>query len=108
MLSPIRPHEIVGKKQEITPDYVIAAFNELIAENWNGTYSVVGQWSVVTLILKKAEEAGACIYVRNIYDNHWLDVKEIYRVVGWQVDYDKPDYNETYEPTFMFRKEGKS
>jgi hypothetical protein len=108
MLSPIKPHEVVGKEQEITPDYVIAAFNELIAKNWNGTYSVVGQRSVVTPILKKAEEAGACIYDRNIYDNHWLDVEEIYRAVGWQVEYDKPGYNETYEPTFTFRKEGKS
>jgi hypothetical protein len=37
-----------------------------------------------------------------IFKNHWLDVEEIYEEAGWQVAYDKPGYNETYEASFEF------
>ena len=107
MLSPIKPSEVVGKKREITPDYVIEAFNELIAGHWDGNRSTFGQRDAVSLIIKKGNEAHACIYDTTIYENHWLDVEEIYRQAGWFVEYDKLGYNETYEPTFTFRLESK-
>ncbi len=39
-----------------------------------------------------------------IYERHLLDVEPSYRAEGWEVEYDKPGYNETYEATFTFRK----
>jgi len=38
-----------------------------------------------------------------IFDRGWLDVEDLYRISGWRVEYHKPGYNETYEPTFEFQ-----
>lgn len=38
-----------------------------------------------------------------IFDNHWLDIEDIYREQGWKVKYDKPGYNEeSFKPYFEF------
>ena len=39
---------------------------------------------------------------QDIFDNHWLDVEDLYRKNGWKVDYDKPGYNESYNAYFVF------
>lgn len=36
-------------------------------------------------------------------DREHLDVEDVYRAAGWEVTYDKPGYNETYDATFTFR-----
>ena len=38
----------------------------------------------------------------DVFSNHWLDVEDIYREQGWNVEYDKPTYNETYDAYFVF------
>ena len=32
-----------------------------------------------------------------------FDVEDIYEKAGWDVTYDTPGYNETYEPKFTFK-----
>ena len=101
-MKPLKPSEVVEKKLEKLPDEVIDAFNEMIALHWNGSYSKFKQEDVVNLILKKMDmERG------DIFDSHYLDVEDIYRSEGWNVEYDKPAYYETYSATFEFSK-GKS
>lgn len=101
-VKPISPNDVEGKKLEGIPDQVIEAFNELIAKNWRSTEAVIKQRDVVKLILEKLNiESG------QIYDNGWLDVEPVYRKAGWNVEYDKPAYCESYEPTFTFRKKRK-
>jgi hypothetical protein len=39
---------------------------------------------------------------QRVFDRHLLDVEEVFEDVGWDVDYDKPGYNESYQPTFTF------
>ena len=41
---------------------------------------------------------------KEIYDKNWLDVEDVYESAGWKVEYDKPGYNENYEPTFTFSR----
>jgi hypothetical protein len=104
-VKPISPDEVVGKKEASIPNGVFEAFNELIARNWNGSYSMLKQCDVVNLISEKVGNGmGDGCGKKMIYDNHWLDVEDIYRATGWSVEYDKPGYNENYEPTFKFKK----
>jgi len=102
-VKPITPAEVVKKKQETLPDGVIEAFNEAIAENWDGRSSTVLQKHVVTKIAKKLKVGPA-----KIFDKGYLDVESIFRKAGWDVEYDKPAYNEDYEASFKFRKKRKS
>ena len=99
-IKPISPKEASSLKRERIPDYVIEAFNEMIAKKaTSGTVSFK-QKDVVDLILKKAPEGTTSSF---LFENHFLDVEPIFIDAGWRVEYDKPGYNESYEPTFTFR-----
>lgn len=41
------------------------------------------------------------------FENGCLDFEDAYRSVGWVVEYDKPGFNETYEPFWTFRRGSK-
>jgi len=100
-LAPIKPDEVVEKKLNTLPDFVISSFNELIATNWNGKQSIVYQPVVLLLIKQKMKLANNF----QEFNYNWLDVEPIYRKEGWKVSYDKPGYNENYSAYFVFEKE---
>jgi hypothetical protein len=83
------------------PDVVIKTINELIVKNWNGDSAFVGQRSI------EKELSAAGLKRSDIFDNKWLNIEDIYRGAGWEVFYDKPGYNESYEPRFGFREGSK-
>lgn len=101
-VRPLNPKEILEKRIADIPDAVLEAFNELIAKNFNGAYAIVRQNEVVKLLVEKKG-----INKNEIFENHWLDVEDLYRKAGWKVEYDKPGYNETYDAYFEFRPRGK-
>lgn len=100
-VRPLSPKEVVEKKINSIPDAVFEAFNDLIAKDFNSAYAIVKQKEVVKLLVEKG------LKEKDIYDNHWLDVEEVYRKAGWKVEYDKPAYNEDYDAYFEFRPRGK-
>lgn len=100
----ISTDEVIKSKACQIPAEVFAAFDELIAKNFNGHYSTILQDDVLLLALKKLRGAGRRLTRQKIFDNHWLDVEGVYRAKGWSVEYDKPGYNETYPATFKFKK----
>jgi hypothetical protein len=97
-IKPITPDEVVSKKIECIPDEVIAAFNELIAEAWNGRSAFVYQDAAVKRISDKLA------MVDKTYKIGYLDVEPIFEQAGWKVVYDKPGYNETGRSFFTFSK----
>ena len=107
-VKPISPDEVINKKKKLLPDGVIEAFNELIAKNWDGNQSVIDQDDVVNLICEKVGDGmGNSAPRRLVFDNNWLNVEEIYEAQGWEVEYDKPGYNEVYSASFIFSRDGK-
>ena len=107
-VKPITPDEIVDRKREVIPDFVFEAFNYCIVEEWDGRSATVGQDEVIDYIMSLIEKEGIKDVERqDLFDKHWLDIEDIYREAGWDVYYDKPAYNETYEATFKFSKKGK-
>ena len=102
MIEPILPSEVEQIKASNIPDEVILAFNELIAEKWNGSFSVIKQDDAMERVLRKFEVAEKFWTRNKIFENKWLDVEYIYRQKGWNVEYDKPGYNESYDAFFKF------
>lgn len=96
-MPPIKPSEIIVKKAVTIPEFVFDAFNVLITKNHNDRTSTVMEKEVVAEILSRCTFTGP-----DIYNNHWLDVEEVYTKYGWEVEYDKPGYNETYGASFKF------
>jgi hypothetical protein len=106
--EPISPNEVVDAKLDAIPEIVIFAFNELVAKNWNGYKSVVKQEDAIQLVIQKWQENGDERDAREqrgaIFRNHMLDIEDIYRAKGWNVEYDKPGYNESYDAFYTFTK----
>lgn len=96
-VKPITPDEVVDAKVDAVPDEVFSAFNELIGRNWNGFAAKVVQAEVRALIISKLGEGVAFRY-------EWLDVESVYRKAGWNVQYDRPGYNESYAAFYVFMK----
>jgi hypothetical protein len=94
---PIRPEEVDTGKH--IPDEVIEAFNELIAEKYIG-YAVVGRENAIKRILTKLPD----VERMDIINKGWLNIEGIYASAGWDVKYDKPGYNESYDPYFTFTR----
>lgn len=99
MIEPIKPSEI----KQIIPDWVIKGTNECIQKYYHhlDKTSHFTQDALIDCILKyKPNEE---ISRNTLFDNHWLDIEPIYRIAGWEVEYDKPAYCEDYPANFTFR-----
>lgn len=100
-VKPITPEEVINVKETILPDEVITVFNELIAKNWKHGSATIRRCDVAKIIRKRMNLKSDEL----IYENHWLDVEDIYRKNGWKVVFEFPSYDETnYEPYFVFSK----
>lgn len=97
--KPITPREVLALKNTQTPPEIFEAFNELIAKNWNGHSSVFTLKEVTRLAAKKLG-----VKVEKVCDENYFDVEDHYRKSGWEVEYDQPGYNESYQATFTFKK----
>jgi hypothetical protein len=103
-VKPITPAEAAASKQQLLPDFVIAAFNALISARWDGRGATVKQDDAIGEILTRwtqrdlsDSEARAAIFA-----NDWLHIETAFRNSGWTVEYDKPGYNENYPAKFKF------
>lgn len=106
-ILPIRPSEIGQIKLDRFPDEVIKAVNEMIALNWDGDQAMFRQEDLVAKILENYGEANIEQNRKKIYENNWLKFGDIYRKEGWNIDYDRPGYNESYPATYTFSKKKK-
>ncbi len=102
VVEPIKPEDVSELKKERMPDGVIECFNELIADNLHGGSARFTQDKAVNALMRKL-----CLSEdkRNvIFENHYLDVEDIFRKAGWKVEFDKPAYCESYESNYTFSK----
>jgi len=97
-VAPIKPADVVEKKSVVIPDVVMDTFNDLIARNFADGEARFEQEEVVKALVAKGHTR------EEIFANHWLDVEDIYRKAGWNVEYDKPGAPETYRASFTFRQ----
>jgi hypothetical protein len=101
MVTPIRPDEVVKAKEKQLPPEVIESFNEMIARNFDGRVSQIKQKEVVALIMDKLP----AVKRDTVFDNHWLDVEDMYRQYGWKVEYEQPSYADSpFDPYYKFYK----
>jgi len=94
-IKPITPVE-AANKQEI-PDFVFEAFNKLISENYYNKQAKVVQKDAENLIRQLMPDGIDFNY-------NWLNVESAYQQNGWEVEYDKPAYCESYDAYFVFKE----
>lgn len=106
-LKPFTPADAEKAKKHHMHPIMIDAVNELLGENYNKAGRVkIYQEDVIQRALQLFKEriGGSAITEQNIYDYGWLDFEDIFRNAGWNVQYDRPAYYETYKAYYMFTK----
>lgn len=94
----LSPEEILELKHELTPPEVLETVNRLLAEKFKrGGYVHLKQEEVIAALEERGLERA------DIFARHWLDFEDIYRDAGWEVVYDAPGFNESYDAYFEFR-----
>jgi len=99
----IKPSDIMDNLDTIIEPAVIQAVNEILKEKFRGDSVTILQKDIVSRAIKINPKLTNDI----LYKNHHLDFEPIFIKAGWAVSYDKPGYNETYEPSFEFRTKKK-
>lgn len=101
-VAPISPAEAEKAHRGTIPDSIINAFNKLIVKHYKpiSKEAVVKQDEVLDMVCGDPDSGK--LKRADVFSNHWLDVEDIYREQGWNVEYDKPTYNETYDAYFVF------
>ena len=96
-IKPISPKEVT----HMIPDFIFEAVNKLINEKWNGESATILQDEIMEIV-SSDDEDNEKPSRQTVFNNHWLDIEEHYRNVGWKVTYDKPAYCENYKAFFRF------
>ncbi|MCK9369249.1 hypothetical protein M0R04_04860 [Candidatus Dojkabacteria bacterium] len=96
MSTPISPKDVQKKKINFPPE-VFDIFNEQIHKEWDGKKAIVHQSTVRDIL---ANRLNLEHYV--IFENHYLDVEDEYKAVGWKVDYIKGAFHD--KSFFVFTK----
>lgn len=97
-IKAITPSEAQARKAKEIPKQVLEVFNELIVQNYCNCSAIVKQPEALDCISARFPDVPRALMI----ESGWLDVEEIYQKAGWTVEYDKPGYNETYDPFFKF------
>jgi hypothetical protein len=98
--TPISPDEVVETKVATIPPEVFDVWNALIAKKWaSGGRATIMQSEIVKELCEVLK-----VERNKIFEMHWLDVEDAYRAQGWNVEYDRPGYCETYEASFIFTR----
>lgn len=89
-VKPLTPDE--ARKALVLPDDVIIVVNEFLAQRYRGGTCII-----------KREEVMSALNTRmgltrtEIFERHYLDFEPLFEDYGWDIQYDAPAYNETYE-----------
>jgi len=96
----ISPDEI--NFEESIPEFVIEAVNNLLKKEYRGRSTTILQKEIMAEVMRLRPDLS--LSREDIYKNHWMDFEPLFRENGWDVSYDRPGYNESYEASFKFSK----
>ncbi len=99
MIEPISPSDV----KKFIPDFIIETVNKLIVEKWDGDKAIILQDDIMDIVSSDDPDIDKPSRVE-VFAKGWLDFEPIYREKGWDVEYDKPGYNEFYKAYFIFKK----
>jgi hypothetical protein len=96
-MKPITPKEALKRRAEAFPPKVIEIFSNLIIKNLRDGDAYVTQDEALAAISAEMD-----VPEQQVIDKGWLDIEPLFEEAGWEVDYEKPGYNETGSAYFIF------
>lgn len=83
------------------PWYVIDAVNKLLVKNFSKRSSITISQDELIEEIKSLNDT---VTNNELFENHYLDIEDLYENYGWKVTYNKSAYNEESSSTFTFEK----
>ena len=99
-IKPISPNDIMDNLSDIIPNVVIEAVNNLLKKEYRGDGVSIKQDKIINEIIRLDNSLTRDF----IFKYKYMDFESLYRKNGWDVEYDKPGYNENYDAYFTFSK----
>ena len=101
-INPLKPDEAIKLKKGQRPDAVMISFNQEIAEHIKVS---TGRAKVLQKdVLVRIKKALETVTTSDILDKGWLDIEPEFRKAGWEVEYEKPAIDESFDSYFIFQK----
>jgi ribosomal protein L14 len=106
MVKPISFEEINVAKKATIPDAIIVAANELLISNWDGKAARFTKNALISAYIKLIpdDDRSPSAIESELYKKHWLDIEELFSDVGWNVIFNSPDRDESFEDCYTFKK----
>lgn len=102
--KPFSPEEAGAAQGALIPDVVFDSVNEMLSMRAHQGTFTINQDELIELILMKSAGGFHAITRSMLFENNWLDIETAYRNVGWDVEYDRPGYCESYTAFWRFAK----
>lgn len=103
--KPLTPDEVQTLHHKNIPSEVIEAINELLVLKYRRPLLDIritqreiidaAQIKFQSMIKRSTNE---------IFENGWMDFEPVFRNNGWDVSYDRPGWNESYEAFYLFSR----
>lgn len=100
-IKPIPPEQAHTDFKSTLDPLMIQAVNNLLVLKGYAKYITLKQKDIISEYERLHHEKRT--KPLNVFKTNQLEFEGIFRDAGWQVTYDKPGYNESYEPTFEFK-----
>lgn len=99
--APFTPHDAANARLESMPACVINAFNYLLARYYFAGKAHITEEMAIDEIIAFSNNRLASPEVRK---RRYLDVEDIYREYGWEVEYKRPSYDESFKAHYIFKR----
>ena len=96
-VNAITPKEIIDNLDEVILPVVIQAVNNLLKTKFRGKSVTIKSKEIIAEIKRLGGPSS-----KVLYDTNQMDFEPIFRVFGWEVSYDRPGYNESYDSYYEF------
>ena len=101
-VTPLSPKDLKDSVDKAIPSFVITAVNKLLKKDFRNSEVIIKKKDLI-IEIKKIKE----VTNEELYDNKWLDFEPIFRKNGWNVAFESPDRDESFDDYFKFKPKGK-
>lgn len=106
-VKPITPKEVKENKINSIYPEIIQAVNNLISKKFDGHSATIKKHEVISAYCKLKGVDNTEKVRGELYENHQLDFEDIFRKAGWEVKYESPDRDESFDEYFSFKPKKK-
>lgn len=101
-MEALTPSQVKDFRSEID-DKMVEAVNSLLLEKRHTNPILIKQEELIRAYRLVCSGKGVDMPRSEVFKSGVLNIEEAFKKKGWLVEYDKPAYNETYEPYFTFK-----